>query len=51
MPFADASKDLAKAFEFEFTNGFVFDSRTEWKVSRKPSIFNLREKTLIESII
>lgn len=51
MPFGDASKDLAKAFEFEFTNGFVFDSRTEWRVSRKPAIFNLNDKTLIESII
>jgi hypothetical protein len=51
MPIADASKALAKAFEFEFTNGFVFDSRTEWTVSRKPTIFNLKEKTLIESII
>ncbi|MFC1760349.1 hypothetical protein ACFLZD_02375, partial [Candidatus Neomarinimicrobiota bacterium] len=51
MPIADASKALAKAFEFEFTNGFVFDSRTEWNVSRDPAIFNLEEKTLIESII
>ena len=51
MPIADASKALANAFKFEFTNGFVFDSRTEWSVSREPSIFNLEEKTLIESII
>ncbi|MFC1536114.1 hypothetical protein ACFL4H_01950 [Candidatus Neomarinimicrobiota bacterium] len=51
MPIADASKALAKAFEFEFTNGFVFDSRTKWNVSRDPTIFNLEEKTLIESII
>lgn len=51
MPIADASKALAKAFEFEFTNGFVFDSRTEWNVSRNPSFFNLKEGTLIESII
>ncbi len=51
MPFADASKDLAKAFGFDFTNGFVFDSRTEWSISRKPAIFNLKEKTLIESLI
>lgn len=51
MPMADASKDLAKAFEFEFINGFVFDSRTDWSVSREPAIFNLKEKTLIESII
>ena len=26
MPMADASKDLAKAFEFDFTNGFILDS-------------------------
>jgi len=51
MPIADASKDLAYAFGFEFTNGFVFDSRTEWSVSRKPAIFNLKNITLIESII
>ena len=51
MPIADASKDLAKVFGFEFTNGFVFDSRTDWNVSREPAIFNLTEKTLIESII
>ena len=51
MPFADASKDLAKAFGFKFTNGFVFDSRTDWSVSRDPAIFNLKEKTLVESII
>ncbi|MFC1528176.1 hypothetical protein ACFL5D_05490 [Candidatus Neomarinimicrobiota bacterium] len=51
MPIADASKALAKAFGFKFTNGFVFDSRTEWSVSRDPAIFNLNEKTLVESII
>jgi len=51
MPIADASKDLANAFGFEFTNGFVFDSRTEWRVSRKPAIFKLKDKTLNESII
>jgi hypothetical protein len=51
MPFADASKDLANTFGFVFTNGFVFDSRTEWRVSRNTAIFSLNEKTLIESII
>jgi hypothetical protein len=46
MPMAGAAQDLAKAFEFEFTNGFVFDT-----LSRGPSFFNLNEKTLAESII
>jgi len=51
MPFPDAAKDLAKVFGFTFFNGFVFDSRTDWSVSRKPVIFNVKEKTLDESII
>ncbi len=46
MLFADASKDLAKTFEFEFSNGFVFDT-----LSEGPAYFNLKEKTLTESII
>lgn len=46
MPMSGAAKDLAKAFEFEFTNGFVFDT-----LSRGPAYFNLKEKTLSESII
>ena len=46
MPFADAAKDLANVFEFEFSNGFVFDS-----LSGGTGYFNLKEKTLIESII
>lgn len=46
MPMAGAAKDLAKAFEFEFTNGFVFDT-----LSRGPAYFNLNEKTLAENII
>lgn len=46
MPMAGAAEDLAKAFEFEFTNGFVFDT-----VSSGPAFFNLKEKTLTESII
>ena len=46
MPMAGAAKDLAKEFEFEFTNGFVFDT-----INRGPSYFNLKEKTLSESII
>ncbi|MCF7569640.1 DUF4350 domain-containing protein [Sabulilitoribacter arenilitoris] len=46
MPMAGAAKDLAMEFEFEFTNGFVFDT-----INRGPAYFNLKEKTLAESII
>ena len=46
MPMAGAAKDLAMEFEFEFTNGFVFDT-----INREPAYFNLKEKTLTESII
>jgi len=46
MPMAGAAEDLARAFEFEFTNGFVFDT-----LSKGPAFFNLDEKTLTESII
>ena len=46
MPFADAAKALAEVFGFEFTNGFVFDT-----LSEGPAFFNLKEKTLTESII
>lgn len=46
MPMAGAAKDLAMMFEFEFTNGFVFDT-----INRGPAYFNLKEKTLTESII
>jgi len=46
IPFANAAKELAKGFEFEFSNGFVFDS-----LSQGVAYFNLKEKTLIESII
>jgi len=46
MPLAGAAADLAMAFEFEFTNGFVFDTQ-----STGPAFFNLNEKTLAESII
>ena len=46
MPMAAAAKDLAKAFGFDFTNGFVFDT-----LSKGPIHFNLKEKILIESII
>ena len=51
MPFPDASKDLAKAFGFAFSNGFVFPSTADGGISRAPAIFNLKDKTLIESII
>ncbi len=46
MPFANAAKDLANVFEFEFSNGFVFDT-----LVRGPAYFNLKENTLVESII
>lgn len=46
MPMGGAAKDLAKIFDFEFTNGFVFDT-----LSMGPAFFNLEEKTLNESII
>ncbi|MFH1213342.1 MAG: DUF4350 domain-containing protein [Candidatus Neomarinimicrobiota bacterium] len=51
MPMAGAARELALEFGFEFTNGFVFDSRTDWSVSREPIIFNLKDKTLVESSI
>ncbi len=46
MPMAGAAKDLAAKFGFEFTNGFVFDT-----ITNGPAIFNLKDKTLIESAI
>jgi hypothetical protein len=46
MPMAGAAKDMAAGFGFGFSNGFAFDT-----ISRGPSFFNLKEKTLIESII
>ena len=46
MPMAGAAKDLAAKFEFEFTNGFAFDT-----ISGGPAYFNLKERTLTESII
>jgi uncharacterized protein (DUF2249 family) len=46
MPCAGAAKDLAAEFGFEFTNGFVFDT-----INRGPAYFNLKEKTLTESVI
>ena len=46
MPMAGAAQDLAAEIEFEFSNGFVFDT-----ISRGPAYFNLKERTLTESII
>ena len=46
MPMAGAAKDLAAEFDFEFTNGFVFDT-----VTRGPAFFNVKQKNLVESII
>jgi hypothetical protein len=46
MPMAGAARDLAAAFEFEFSNGFVFDT-----TSRGPAFFRTQDGTLIESRI
>jgi uncharacterized protein (DUF2249 family) len=46
MPLAGAAEALAAEFEFEFTNGFVFDT-----LSSGPAYFNLKDKSLNESII
>ena len=46
MPMGGAAKDLAAAFGFKFTDGFVFDT-----TARGPAYFNLEEKTLNESLI
>lgn len=46
MPMAGAAKELAAAFEFEFTNGFALDT-----IHGGPSYFNLNERTLIENSI
>jgi len=46
MPMAGAARDLAAAFEFEFTNGFVFDT-----TARGPAFFKMQDGTLIESRI
>ncbi|MEM9547689.1 MAG: DUF4350 domain-containing protein [Bacteroidota bacterium] len=46
MPMAGAAADLAAVFDFEFTNGFVFDT-----ISKGPSIFSIEENTLTESVI
>jgi len=46
MPMAGAAKELASVFGFEFSNGFALDT-----VTQGPSYFNLKNKTLFESII
>ena len=46
MPMAGAASELAAVFDFEFTNGFVFGT-----VSKGAALFNLKDKTLQESII
>jgi hypothetical protein len=46
MPMAGAAQELAAAFEFEFTNGFVMDTS-----SRGPISFKLADSTLISSRI
>jgi len=46
MPMAGAAKDLASKFGFVFTNGFAVDT-----LSQGPIYFNLKDKSLIESIL
>jgi hypothetical protein len=46
MPMAGAASDLAAAFGFEFTNGFVFSSK-----GRGTAFFNRKENTLVTNQI
>ncbi|NER15020.1 DUF4350 domain-containing protein [Leptobacterium flavescens] len=46
MPMGGAAKDLAAAFDFEFTNGFAFDT-----VSRGPGFFSRQRGTLADNVI
>lgn len=46
MPMAGAATALAKAFQFEFSNGFALDT-----VLSGPAIFTLKDQTLAESIL
>lgn len=46
MPMAGAAEDLASAFSFEFTNGFVFHDSI-----RGPALFSVEQETLVESEI
>ncbi len=46
MPMAGAAKELAAAFEFEFTNGFAMDT-----LNRGPAFFNRKEETLIDNVV
>lgn len=46
MPMAGAATDLAGAFGFEFTNGFVLDTAI-----RGPAFFKLVDQTLADNII
>lgn len=42
MPFAGAANNLAKAFGFDFINGFADNNRGSWP----PSVFRIQEKSL-----
>ncbi len=46
MPMAGAAADLAKAFGFEFTNGFVFDT-----IASGPAFFSLEDGSLQPNVI
>jgi hypothetical protein len=47
MPLAGAAKDLAGAFGFEFSNGFVFNTAS----SKGTAFFKTEDNTLVESSI
>lgn len=46
MPMAGAAQELAKAFGFEFTNGFAVDT-----LSNGPAFFNLAKMSLDQNVI
>ncbi|NMM47723.1 DUF4350 domain-containing protein [Marinigracilibium pacificum] len=46
MPMAGAAEDLASAFGFKFTNGFVFNPE-----SKTPDLFNTKSNTLHNCVI
>lgn len=47
MPFAGAANKLARAFGFEYINGFAFTGNNTWP----PSVFSRRDSNLLKSTI
>ncbi len=47
MPFAGAANKLAKAFGFEYINGFAFTGENTWP----PSVFSRRDSNLQRSLV